>query len=206
METKVLTDGQATKGNILDGLEWMQKQVTQHDVAMLFFAGHGVNDAGGAFYFLPVDSDLEKLKRTGISQADITSTLALIPGKVLVFMDACHSGNLMEKVKRRGNVDISSVINELASAENGAVVFSSATGRQYALENSEWGNGAFTKGLVEGIRGKANYGGTGRITVNMLDLYVSERVKELTKGEQTPTTLKPPNVPDFPLAVLAKSK
>jgi uncharacterized caspase-like protein len=112
----------------------------------------------------------------------------------------------MEKAKRRGNVDISSVINELASAENGAVVFSSATGRQYALENSEWGNGAFTKGLVEGIRGKANYGGTGRITVNMLDLYVSERVKELTKGEQTPTTLKPPNVPDFPLAVLAKSK
>jgi WD40 repeat protein len=206
VETRVLTDGQATKGNILDGLEWLQKQVTQHDVAMLFFAGHGVNDAGGAFYFLPVDSDLEKLKRTGISQADITSTLALIAGKVLVFMDACHSGNLMEKVKRRGNLDISSVINELASAENGAVVFSSATGRQYALENSEWGNGAFTKGLVEGIRGKANYGGTGRITVNMLDLYVSERVKELTKGEQTPTTLKPPNVPDFPLAVLAKSK
>ncbi len=42
--------------------------------------------------------------------------------------------------------------------------------------------------------------------MNMLDLYVSERVKELTKGEQTPTTLKPPNVPDFPLAVLAVSK
>jgi hypothetical protein len=40
----------------------------------------------------------------------------------------------------------------------------------------------------------------------MLDLYVSERVKELTKGEQTPTTLKPSNVPDFPLAVLAKSR
>ena len=32
----------------------------------------------------------------------------------------------------------------------------------------------------------------------MLDLYVSERVEELTRGEQTPTTLKPPNVPDFP--------
>jgi WD40 repeat protein len=206
VEAKVLTDGQATKGNILDGLEWLQRQVTQHDVAMLFFAGHGVNDSTGVFYFLPVDSDLEKLKRTGISQADITSTVATIAGKVLVFMDACHSGNLMEKVKRRGSVDISAVINELASAENGAVVFSSATGRQYALEKSEWGNGAFTKGLVEGIQGKANYGGTGRITLNMLDLYVSERVKALTQGEQTPTTVKPPNVPDFPLAVLSKPK
>jgi hypothetical protein len=85
-------------------------------------------------------------------------------------MDACHSGNLMGKLKRRGVVVVSSVINELASAENGAVVFSSATGRQYALENMEWGNGAFTKGVVEGIRGKADYKSTGRITVNMLDL------------------------------------
>ena len=154
------------------------------------------------FYFLPVDADLEKLKRTAISQSDITSTVATLAGKVLVFMDACHSGNLMGKLKRRGVVVVSSVINELASAENGAVVFSSATGRQYALENMEWGNGAFTKGVVEGIRGKADYKSTGRITVNMLDLYVSERVKELTKGQQTPTTVKPPNVPDFPVALL----
>jgi uncharacterized caspase-like protein len=117
-------------------------------------------------------------------------------------MDACHSGNLMGKLKRRGLVVLNSVINEMASAENGAVVFSSATGRQYALENVEWGNGAFTKGVVEGIRGKADYRATGRITVNMLDLYVSERVKELTQGQQTPTTVKPPNVPDFPVALV----
>ena len=202
VEVRTLTDGQATKGNILDGLEWLQRQVTAKDVAVLFFAGHGVNDPTGMFYFLPVDADVEKLKRTGISQADITTTVASLAGKVLVFMDACHSGNLMGKLKRRGVVVLNSVINELASAENGAVVFSSATGRQYALENVEWGNGAFTKGVVEGLRGKADYRSSGRITVNMLDLYVSERVKELTKGQQTPTTVKPPNVPDFPVALV----
>jgi WD40 repeat protein len=202
VEVKTLTDAQASKGNILDGLEWLQRQVTAKDIAVLFFAGHGINDPTGVFYFLPVDADLDKLKRTGISQSDITSTVAAIAGKVLVFMDACHSGNLVDKVKRRGVVVVSSVVNELASAENGAVVFSSATGRQYALENADWGNGAFTKGLVEGIRGKADYTSTGRITVNMLDLYVSERVKELTKGQQTPTTVKPPNVPDFPVALV----
>jgi WD40 repeat protein len=202
VEVRTLTDAQATKGNILDGLEWLQRQVTAKDVAVLFFAGHGVNDATGMFYYLPVDADLDKLKRTGISQADITSTVANLAGKVLVFMDACHSGNLMGKMKRRGVVVLNAVINELASAENGAVVFSSASGRQYALENVEWGNGAFTKGVVEGLRGKADYRSTGRITVNMLDLYVSERVKELTKGQQTPTTVKPPNVPDFPVALV----
>ena len=35
----------------------------------------------------------------------------------------------------------------------------------------------------------------------MLDYYVSERVKELTGGTQTPTTAKPSTVPDFPLTV-----
>jgi WD40 repeat protein len=202
VEVRTLTDAQATKGNILDGMEWLQQQVTSKDVAVLFFAGHGINDSTGAFYFLPVEADLEKLKRTGISQFDITSTVASIAGKVLVFMDACHSGNLMGKLKRRGLVVVSAAINDMASAENGAVVFSSATGRQYALENTEWGNGAFTKAVVEGIRGKADYTSTGRITLNMLDLYVSERVKELTKGQQTPATVKPPNVPDFLVAVL----
>jgi WD40 repeat protein len=206
VEARVLADAQATKANILDGLEWLQLQVTQKDVAVLFLAGHGINDPNGVFYFLPVDADLERLKRTGISQSDITTTVTMIAGKVLVFMDACHSGNLMGKTKRRGLVVSSAVVNELASAENGAVVFSSSTGRQYSQENPEWGNGAFTKGLVEGLSGKADYKGTGRITVNMLDLYVSERVKELTKGQQTPSTVKPPNVPDFPLSVLAKSR
>jgi WD40 repeat protein len=206
VEARVLADAQATKANILDGLEWIQLQATQKDVAVLFFAGHGINDSNGIFYFLPVDADLERLKRTGISQSDITSTVTMIAGKVVVFMDACHSGNLMGKTKRRGLVVSSAVVNELASAENGAVVFSSSTGRQYSQENPEWGNGAFTKGLVEGLSGKADYKGTGRITVNMLDLYVSERVKELTKGQQTPSTVKPPNVPDFPLSVLTKSR
>ena len=201
VEIKVLTDAEASKGNILDGLEWLQRQTTSKDVAVLFFAGPGINDPSGIFYFLPADADLERLKRTGLAQTDIVSTVATIAGKVLVFMDACHSGNLMGKVKRRAAVETTAVINELASAENGAVVFSSASGRQYALENTEWGNGAFTRGFVEGLAGKADYRGTGRITVNMLDLFISERVKELTKGEQTPTTVKPPNVPDFPVAM-----
>ena len=55
---------------------------------------------------------------------------------------------------------------------------------------------------MEGHPGQGRLQGTGRITVNMLDLYVSERVKELTEGQQTPTTVKPPNVPDFPVAAL----
>lgn len=196
---KTITDERATKDNVLDGLEWLQKETTSKDVAMLFIAGHGVNDPSGIYYFLPVNVNTEKLKRTGVPFSDIKNTVVSLAGKTIMFIDTCHSGNIMGA--RRGVADITGIVNELSSAENGAVVFASSTGNQYSLENAKWGNGAFTKALIEGIGGKADYLGKGKITINMLSLYISERVKELTGGKQTPTTAKPNTVPDFPVAV-----
>ncbi len=199
---KLLADEKATKDEILDGLDWIQKETTSKDVAMVFLAGHGVNDPGGLYYFLPVNVHAERLKRTGMAFSDIKNTVASLAGKTIVFLDTCHAGNIMGK--RRGALDITGIVNELTSAESGAVVFASSTGNQYSVEDPAWKNGAFTKALVEGISGKADYTGKGRITINMLDLYVSERVKELTKGQQTPTTTKPQTIPDFPIAVSRK--
>jgi len=196
---KLLVDEQATKEEILDGLEWLQKQATSKDVAMLFIAGHGINDSAGIYYFLPANADLERLKRTGVPYSDIKNTVASVAGKVLMFVDTCHAGNVFGG--RRGALDITSVINELSSAENGVVVFASSTGRQYSLEDQAWGNGAFTKALVEGLRGKADLLGKGKITINMLEVFIAERVKEITKGKQTPVTAKPETVPDFPIAL-----
>ncbi len=195
---KLLTDEKATKDEILDGLDWLQKETTSKDIAMLFIAGHGINDSAGIYYFLPQNADIDKLKRTAVAFSDIKNTVSSIAGKVVMFVDTCHSGNVMGK---RAVTDITGVINELTSAENGVVVFASSTGRQYSLEDPAWGNGAFTKAVVEGISGKADLLGKGKITINMLDAFIAERVKELTKGKQTPVTTKPVTVPDFPVAV-----
>ena len=197
---KVLTNEQASKDNVLDGLDWIRKETTSKDVAMVFFAGHGLNDQNGVYYFLPYNTDLEKLLRTGVPYTDIKNTVQSLAGKTLLFIDTCHSGNVLGG--RRGLADdLNGIINELSSAENGAVVFAASTGNQSSLEDAKWNNGAFTKALVEGFMGKADYAGKGKITVNMLDLYLSERVKELTGGKQTPTTAKPNTIQDFPIAV-----
>lgn len=197
---KVLTDDKATKDEVLDGLDWIRKETTSKDVAVVLFAGHGVNDANGVYYYLPFNADLDRLLRTGVSFSDIKNTIAAIAGKTLFFIDTCHSGNVLGTRRGIAN-DMNGVVNELASAETGAVVFAASTGNQYSLEKIEWGNGAFTKAVVEGLSGRADYVGKGRITINMLDLYISERVKELTAGNQTPTTAKPQTVPDFPVAL-----
>ena len=201
VEVKLLTDAQATRDDVVDGLEWLQKQVTQHDVGMVFIAGHGMNDPALGYTFLPVNADPDRLKRTGVTVADIRTTLSSLAGKALFFVDTCHAGNVLGANRRAGPNDISGVINELASAENGVVVFSSSTGRQYSLEDAAWGNGAFTKALVEGINGAAARPGNKRITHKMLDLYISDRVKQLTNGRQTPVTQAAGSVPDFPLAL-----
>lgn len=198
VDIRVLTDENATKDAILNGLDWIERQTTQHDVAMIFLAGHGVNDKNGDYYFLPATVSLDHLRASGLPFMEVQKTIRNIAGKTLFFVDSCHAGSVMQG--RRGMNDLNGVINELASAGNGAVVFAASTGRQYSLEKPEWQNGAFTKALVEGLRGKADIRHTGRVTFKMLDLYISERVKELTHGEQTPTTGVPGTVEDFPLA------
>lgn len=197
---RLLTDGNAKRDDILDGLEWIRHELTARDVAVIFLAGHGVNDADGVYYFLPQDVDIKRLKRTAVIFTEIRNTLASLPGKVLFFIDTCHAGNVLGTGLRSIRSDTTAVVNELSSADNGVIVFAAATGRQFAQESSNWGNGAFTKAILEGLGGKADFNNSGRITHKMLDLYISERVKRLTEGAQSPVTIVPNGVPDFPLA------
>jgi hypothetical protein len=196
----VLTDGTATRDNIVDGLEWIQKQTTSKDVAMIFLSGHGMNDSTGVYYFVSTNFDMQKILQTGVPYADIKKTVSNLAGKTVVFVDTCHSGNVMGG-RSKAIGDPTGFVNELASAENGAVVFVSATGKQVSWEKPKWDNGAFTKALIEGLNGKADFAGKGKISINMIDLYLSERVKELTQGVQTPTTTKPQTIQDFPIAI-----
>ena len=198
---RLLTDAGAKRDDVLDGLEWIRRELTARDVAMVFIAGHGVNDADGTYYFLPQDVNVKHLKRSAVIFTEIRNTLVALPGKAMFFIDTCHSGNVLGTGLRSLRLDTTAVINELSSADNGVIVFAAATGRQYAQESPEWGNGAFTKAILEGLRGKADYNRSGRVTHKMLDLYVSERVKALTEGAQSPVTIVPSGVPDFPLVL-----
>ncbi len=198
-EVKIRSLENPTSKELLEGLGWLRTEVTSRDIAVVFISGHGVNDPDGNYYYLTRDSNTNQLISTAVPNFQVKNTLTALPGKVLAFVDTCHSGNIMGG--RRGVADVTGVINDLTSAENGLVVFASSTGKQYSLENPEWGNGAFTKALVEGINGAAAQRQDGRITITMLELYLSERVKELTGNKQTPTTTKPETIQDFPIAL-----
>ncbi len=202
---KLLTNRLATNEGILNGLQWIKTETTTKDVAMIFLAGHGVNE-DEAYYFLPYNTDTANLLRTGVSFSSIKTTINSMAGKKLLFVDTCHSGNVFGTSNRRGapNPDIGVLVQELRESENGTVIFTASTGRQASLENSAWENGAFTKALVEGLKGQADIKNRGKISVTGLEYYIYDRVKELTGGRQTPTTAKPDTVVDYPIAILPR--
>jgi len=99
--------------------------------------------------------------------------------------------------------DINGVVNDFTSAENGVVVFAASEGREVAYEERSWGHGAFSKALLEALSGKADiFPGRREITVAGLEFWLSDRVKQLTKDRQHPTSVKPYAIRDIAIAEL----
>lgn len=203
IEMQLIADQQATRSAVLKGLTWLREQMTQNDYGIFFFAGHGDLDNDGSLYFLPVDADSKDLLSSSVPAEQVKRALSGIPGKLITIIDACHSAGIAgSKIgKRRGETPLTDdLIRDLVTDESGVVAMCSSTGREFSLENNEHRQGTFTLAIVEGLSGKADFNKDGVVYLNELDTYVTDRVKELTRGQQHPVTAKPGNVRSFPLA------
>jgi hypothetical protein len=199
VEVKTLTDAEATRRGILSGLTWLRKEMTQNDVAVVAFAGHGSKDADGRFYLLPVDVDQNDLLATAVSGEEFKRTLEATPGKFVLLLDACHSGAVEGEKRRAAGSLTDDLVRDLATDDYGVIVMCSAMGREFALESPQVAHGYFTLALTEGLGGKADYNQDSVIHFNELDMYVTDRVKELSQGKQHPVTARPTSIRSFPL-------
>ncbi len=205
VQARVLTEKAATTQAIEAGLEWLRASVGPGDTGMLFLAGHALNHPDGRYYFVSHDTAPKNVAASALNEESIRAALVRLRGRAVLFVDTCHAGNAIGN-GRGFTRDMTRISNQLASPENGVIVFASSTGRQESQENSEWGNGAFTKAVVTGLRGGADFLKRGRVTFQALSLFVSSEVESLTNGEQTPVLIAPPpGVPDFTLAILGAS-
>lgn len=123
-----------------------------------------------------------------------------IGGKKIFFFDTCYSGAVLSGRAAGTLPDVDRFANQLRAAENGIAVFTSSTGNELAQEKEEWNNGAFTKAVVEGMRGAAAQPQAPVIMISDLNGYVSRRVRELTNGNQRPMMAMPKTVEDYPIA------
>jgi uncharacterized caspase-like protein len=192
VETRVLTDGGATRDAILEGFDWLTNATAANadDLVVLFLAGHGVNEAG-QYFFLPHDADPTRRSRTFLSQSLIFDVLRALPRRVLLFLDTCRAGSFAtagqdgEEVRKR--VDPTVFVNDLAY--NAKVLdFSATASRQLSQESPSWNNGVFTKVLVEALTAANRE--QRQLTTTDLDKHLYETVSAMTAQAQTPTVAK----------------
>lgn len=72
---------------------------------------------------------------------------------------------------------------------SGASIISAAGATEYAVEGDQWKNGVFTYCLLSGLKEKkADMDKDGKIYLTELQEYLQATVKELTRGQQQPTS------------------
>lgn len=204
VDARLLTNQRATSTAVKEGLQWLKQVTGGQDVGILYVAGHGINDIDDTYYFIPHDADVARLRQTGVSEESFRDALTNMKGKSLFFVDTCYSG---KSVGIFSNQDLTRIANKFSSPEFGVIVFSASHGRQLSMESDEWGNGVFTKAILDGLAGQADFRKEGTVTHRGLDYYIGGAVTKLTKGMQTPVTTVPTGLPDFAISqVLPKPR
>lgn len=201
--TTTLLNDQATRDNIIKSVQNLKKNVSEKDVVVLFIASHGFIYENN-FFILPHDAQSTSLPSTSVRWDQLSDDLAVLPCKVLLILDACHSGQLGTNFAAKAP-DNTEALRTMASDEYGVVIMSASTGAETALESDAWQHGAFSFSILEGLsQGKADVKKDGVIHLAELDLFTSERTIELTNGHQHPTTQKPSTIKRLPLIRTSK--
>lgn len=169
-----------TKSQILSAIDTVFRGADSDDVSLFFYNGHGAIDGSKRMgYLVGVDS-------SGLSMTELSNALKKIPGKVIVILDSCYSGNAIAKkgaaepdpeIFNQAAVDAFAAADTAASdggvmEKNGELrngkflVLSSGAKNEVCYDmkiNGIWG-GAFTRSFVKGA-GCSFPGGsyTGRI-------------------------------------------
>lgn len=132
------------------------KKAQGADVALFFYAGHGIA-INGTNYLLPVDADLKSemdVKLGAAINIDLTLDQTMGDAKVkLVFLDACRDNPFAAKIRSASatrSVNVQTGLAEMKSGEGTLIAFATGPG-QTALDGQEGTNSPFTRALIANI-------------------------------------------------------
>src|SRR5436190_17855592 len=152
----VVEGANLTRDKMTERLLEFGKKAQGADVALFFYAGHGIA-INGTNYLLPVDADLKSEMDVKLGSAiniDVTLEQTMSDAKVkLVFLDACRDNPFAAKIKSNSatrSVSVGSGLAEMKSGEGTLIAFATGPG-QTALDGQEGTNSPFTRALMANI-------------------------------------------------------
>src|SRR5213596_3268367 len=160
------------------------KKAQGADVALFFYAGHGIA-ISGTNYLLPIDADIKSEMDVKLGAAiNIDLTLEQIMGDAkvkLVFLDACRDNPFAAKIKSNSatrSVSVQTGLAEMKSGEGTLIAFATGPG-QTALDGQEGTNSPFTRALMANIA-------TPGVEIQQAMTKVRAQVNEETNRNQLP--------------------
>jgi len=207
----LLVNQEARQVAILRQLEKLQARCGPNDVAIIFFAGHGVVNGAGQGFLLANDSRPDDLLVTAVEMGRFNDVVRHLRARsVVIFSDACHSGAIGSP-SWPGGLFTGLASQFLADSTNrwgqSSFVFSAAASGQTSLEVPALGHGLFTFHLLQGLAGAADTDHDGLVTARELSRHVISQVRDSAAAlsrEQTPEN-NPQYDRSIPLAVLSEA-
>jgi Caspase domain/Putative peptidoglycan binding domain len=152
----VVEGANLTRDKMTEKLLEFGKKAEGADVALFFYAGHGIA-INGSNYLLPVDADLKSemdVKLGAAINVDVTLEQTMADAKVkLVFLDACRDNPFAARIrsaKATRSVNVQSGLAEMKSGEGTLIAFATGPG-QTALDGEVGTNSPFTRALLANI-------------------------------------------------------
>ena len=183
---RLLTEKQATRQGILDGLNWLIAQTRDNPeaTAIIFFSGHG--GFMPHYYLVAYGYYPRTLVTTTVSGQEFTEKLRAIHAKkLLVLLDCCHAGGMAE-AKAPGFVKapMPPELDAVLTAGSGRVVIASSRKDEVSFTGSPYS--VFTQALLEGLSGYGAAEQDGYAYVADVAMYVGREVPNRTKSKQHP--------------------
>jgi hypothetical protein len=145
-----------TRDTMTERLLEFGKKAQGADVAVFFYAGHGIA-ISGTNYLLPVDADIKSEMDVKLGSAiniDLTLDQTMSDAKVkLVFLDACRDNPFAARIKSNSatrSVSVQQGLAEMKSGEGTLIAFATGPG-QTALDGEVGANSPFTRALIAHI-------------------------------------------------------
>jgi hypothetical protein len=145
-----------TRDKMTERLLEFGKKTQGADVAVFFYAGHGIA-VDGTNYLLPIDADIKSemdVKLGNAINVDAALDQTMNDSKVkLVFLDACRDNPFAAKIKAGAStrsVSVATGLAEMKSGEGTLIAFATGPG-QTALDGQEGTNSPFTRALMANI-------------------------------------------------------
>ncbi len=174
---RLLLNENATYAAIYDALNWLLETCQKDDLVYFYFSGHGDMENNTIYklgFLLSYNTPRINYINNAVRIEDlnnIANTLsAKNKAKVVLITDACHSGDLAGKDFRGSFL----VGDQLRTVQSSEVRITSCAPDQLSNEDEGWGGGrgVFSYYLINGLKGLADYGHDGAVSVNEIKNYL----------------------------------